>query len=62
MSPLRRFSLACLLPVLLGASALSVGTAGAAEPIKAGTITNSPPMVSYASDGTTLQGVIVDLA
>ena len=28
----------------------------------AGSITNSPPMISYASDGTTLQGVIPDLA
>ncbi|ALX34834.1 hypothetical protein PATSB16_02880 [Pandoraea thiooxydans] len=62
MSPLRRFPLVWLLPALLGASALSAGIAGATEPIKAGTITNSPPMVSYASDGTTLQGVIVDLA
>jgi len=31
-------------------------------PPSAGTITNSPPFVSYASDGTTLQGLIVDLA
>ena len=36
--------------------------AQAAAPITAGSITNSPPMISYASDGTTLQGVIVDLA
>jgi polar amino acid transport system substrate-binding protein len=36
--------------------------ATAADDIKAGSITNSPPMISYASDGTTLQGVIVDLA
>jgi polar amino acid transport system substrate-binding protein len=34
----------------------------AADDIKAGSITNSPPMISYASDGTTLQGAIVDLA
>lgn len=27
-----------------------------------GSITNSPPMISYASGGTTLQGAIVDLA
>jgi polar amino acid transport system substrate-binding protein len=33
-----------------------------ADDIKAGSITNSPPMISYASDGTTLQGAIVDLA
>lgn len=30
--------------------------------ITAGTITNSPPFISYASDGTTLQGLVVDLA
>lgn len=36
--------------------------AAAADAIKAGSITNSPPMISYASDGTTLQGAIVDLA
>ena len=36
--------------------------AAAADEIKAGSITNSPPMISYASDGTTLQGVIIDLA
>ena len=34
----------------------------AADAIAAGSITNSPPMISYAEDGTTLQGVIVDLA
>jgi len=34
----------------------------AAGKITAGSITNSPPMIAYASDGTTLQGVIVDLA
>ena len=38
------------------------GSAAAATEIKAGSITNSPPMISYASDGTTLQGAIVDLA
>ena len=36
--------------------------AAAADEIKAGSITNSPPMISYASDGATLQGAIVDLA
>ncbi len=51
----------------LGAAAfVAAGTwlspAAAAEPITAGSITNSPPMISYASDGTTLQGAIVDLA
>jgi polar amino acid transport system substrate-binding protein len=34
----------------------------AADSITAASITNSPPMISYASDGTTLQGVIPDLA
>jgi polar amino acid transport system substrate-binding protein len=43
---------------LLGASF----AAAAGDEIKAGSITNSPPMISYASDGTTLQGAIVDLA
>ena len=46
---------------VLGAFLLA-GTAVAADDIKAGSITNSPPMISYASDGTTLQGAIVDLA
>jgi len=41
---------------------LIVRPAMAADDIKAGSITNSPPMISYASDGTTLQGAIVDLA
>jgi len=42
---------------------LAVGALpAAADEIKAGSITNSPPMISYASDGTTLQGMIVDLA
>jgi polar amino acid transport system substrate-binding protein len=45
--------------VLLASAA---SRAAAADDIKAGSITNSPPMISYASDGTTLQGVIVDLA
>ena len=46
---------------VLGAFLLA-GPAVAADDIKAGSITNSPPMISYASDGTTLQGAIVDLA
>ena len=41
---------------------LALGRAMAADDIKAGSITNSPPMISYAADGTTLQGAIVDLA
>lgn len=40
----------------------SLPSAAAETQISAGTITNSPPMISYASDGTTLQGMIVDLA
>ncbi len=38
------------------------GAANAAEPIKAGSITSSPPFISYESDGKTLHGIIVDLA
>lgn len=49
-----------LAALLLGAS--GVASAADGPPVRAGTITNSPPMISYASDGTTLQGVIVDLA
>ena len=45
--------------LLLATAALP---AAAADAIRAGSITNSPPMISYASDGTTLQGAIVDLA
>jgi ABC-type amino acid transport substrate-binding protein len=41
---------------------LFVAPAMGADDIKAGSITNSPPMISYASDGTTLQDAIVDLA
>src|SRR5664280_589219 len=48
-----------LSPVALAAIALP---ATAADEIAAGSLTNSPPMISYASDGTTLQGMIVDLA
>jgi len=33
-----------------------------ATDIVAGSITNAPPMISYAADGTSLQGAIVDLA
>ena len=53
--PLRSLAMA---GSLLGAA----GTAVAAPDITAGTLTNSPPMISYASDGSTLQGMIVDLA
>jgi polar amino acid transport system substrate-binding protein len=52
-----------LLPAAFAAAALA-GAAGAraADDISAGSLTNSPPMIAYASDGTTLQGMIVDLA
>ncbi len=63
---LRRAAGAALRTCLLGGAwlALLVSTAPAraADEIKAGSLTNSPPMISYASDGTTLQGAIVDLA
>ena len=42
--------------------ALAALPALAADEITAGSLTNSPPMISYAADGTTLQGMIVDLA
>ncbi|MGH8736551.1 MAG: ABC transporter substrate-binding protein [Burkholderiales bacterium] len=57
-----------LIKTIIGAGAAGVllatllPPARAADEIKAGSITNSPPMISYASDGTTLQGAIVDLA
>lgn len=51
-----------LFAVLLLALALTAPSYAAENTITAGSITNSPPMISYASDGTTLQGVIVDLA
>jgi polar amino acid transport system substrate-binding protein len=57
-------SIGRLLP-LAAVGILALGGAApalAADDIKAGSITNSPPMISYASDGTTLQGAIVDLA
>lgn len=56
----QKLMLAAVLPVVC--AALPLAAAQAAGPITAGSITNSPPMISYASDGTTLQGVIVDLA
>jgi polar amino acid transport system substrate-binding protein len=51
-----------LFAVLLLALTLAAAPAAAENGLSAGTITNSPPLISYASDGTTLQGVIVDLA
>lgn len=56
----QKLMLAAALPAVC--AALPLAAAQAAGPITAGSITNSPPMISYASDGTTLQGVIVDLA
>jgi polar amino acid transport system substrate-binding protein len=55
----QKLMLAAVLPAVCATLPLA---AQAAAPITAGSITNSPPMISYASDGTTLQGVIVDLA
>jgi len=46
----------------LACAAFAISSARAADDINAGSLTNSPPMISYASDGTTLQGMIVDLA
>src|SRR5690348_11802670 len=55
--------LRALLPIAF-ASAAPFGAvpAQAADDIAAGSLTNSPPMIAYAADGTTLQGMIVDLA
>ncbi len=58
MRLIRNFAGAAMLGAMLATAAFPA----AAQDIKAGSITNSPPMISYASDGTTLQGVIVDLA
>ncbi|MEO8525296.1 MAG: transporter substrate-binding domain-containing protein, partial [Caldimonas sp.] len=55
--PLGRAALA-----LAASSALLAFGAVAADEIQAGSLTNSPPMIAYAADGTTLQGMIVDLA
>jgi len=59
MQKLLKLFCGVLSPVALAAIALP---ATAADEIAAGSLTNSPPMISYASDGTTLQGMIVDLA
>ena len=50
-----------LLGALLALAAIA-NPALAADEISAGSFTNSPPMISFASDGTTLQGAVVDLA
>ncbi|MGH8821643.1 MAG: transporter substrate-binding domain-containing protein, partial [Rhodoferax sp.] len=60
MTSLRKLTFLAALPML--GLACSFSPAFAADEINAGSITNSPPMISYASDGTTLQGAIVDLA
>jgi polar amino acid transport system substrate-binding protein len=60
MGPSRR-SLVTLLPLALLGLSFAVPS-GAADEIQAGSLTNSPPLIAYASDGTTLQGMIVDLA
>ena len=54
-----------LRPALLAAlafSAIGLTPARAADPIVAGTLTSTPPMMSYAADGSTLVGAFVDLA
>jgi polar amino acid transport system substrate-binding protein len=59
--PIARFRLVRFVSV--GAlAAAAVAPALAADDIHAGSLTNSPPLISYAADGTTLQGMIVDLA
>ena len=57
MRPVRNFAGLIAVGLLLATAAFPVAAAGT---IRAGSITNSPPMISYASDGTTLQGAIVD--
>lgn len=55
-----RFAFSILMAAIIALAPAS--QVRAADEITAGSITNSPPMISYASDGTTLQGVIPDLA
>jgi polar amino acid transport system substrate-binding protein len=63
MSPAALPLLRALLPAAFAAAALfDAAPAQAADEIAAGSLTNSPPMIAYAADGTTLQGMIVDLA
>lgn len=63
MTTATRPLLRAVVPVALAAAALfGAVPSQAADEIAAGSITNSPPMIAYASDGTTLQGMIVDLA
>ena len=58
MRPFRTLAAVAAAAAMLSAAALPA----AAADIRAGSITNSPPMIFYAPDGSTLQGVIVDLA
>ena len=60
--PIASIRLVCFASVAALAAAAAVAPARAAEDINAGSLTNSPPLISYAADGTTLQGMIVDLA
>lgn len=63
MSVATRPLVRAVLPVAFAAAAIFVAAPSrAADEIAAGSITNSPPMIAYAADGTTLQGMIVDLA
>jgi len=60
--PRARCTAARTFALALACAAFGALPARAADDITAGSLTNSPPMISYASDGTTLQGMIVDLA
>jgi polar amino acid transport system substrate-binding protein len=63
MSTTARPLLRAVAPAAFAAAALfGAAPSRAADEIAAGSLTNSPPMIAYASDGTTLQGMIVDLA
>jgi polar amino acid transport system substrate-binding protein len=58
---MRAFAHGAGIALIAALGAACAPTATAAD-ITAGSITNSPPMISYKEDGTTLQGAIVDLA
>ena len=63
MSGATRPLLRAVVPAAFAAAALfGAVPSRAADEIAAGSLTNSPPMIAYAADGTTLQGMIVDLA
>ena len=59
MKSIRNVRPPLLVALVLGA--LGLQAAQAADPIVAGTLTTTPPMMSYAADGTTLVGAFVDL-